>query len=153
MKPIKEKDYDYERRKLFKLVNRQANLNKIKNKGYVYLLERDDKPGWLKVGQTTDLYHRLSGYKSEYPDSSCSFVYTLKSNYKVRVEMLAILYFNQSIKALNEKKEGHEWFKLNLKFASSMIDLLSTQEITVLNLYDYSKLDTMKGYNKNEKET
>lgn len=112
-------------------------LNNVKDKGFVYLLVSDNYPGWVKVGVTTDLEHRLAVYRSHSPDSSFKYIKTKRSDYKKKVELLCVLSFNK----LCQQAHKREWFKFDDKQdPAAVVEINANREITFLDLYDYREL-------------
>ena len=85
--------------------------------GYLYIIENDSMPGWIKVGITDNLKKRLSTYKTGDPLRSYKVVYSICHPKYKEAELLvksALKPFATEIR--------NEWYKINLYMAKEMLD-------------------------------
>jgi len=109
----------------------------IKNKGFVYLLNSEEEPEWVKVGATTDLKKRLSLYLTHSPNKKFRYINVFESDYFKRLELISVLSFSR----IALEKYRKEWFKFSEKDDPvKIIEAFMGRELTFLDLYDYREM-------------
>ena len=85
--------------------------------GYLYIIENDAFPGWVKIGTTGNLKKRLQTYQTGTPFRNYRIVYSLEHpEYKLAERRLreTMEPFAKSIK--------NEWYEINEEMAKSRLD-------------------------------
>ena len=85
--------------------------------GYLYIIENDAFPGWVKIGTTGNLKKRLQTYQTGTPFRNYRIVYSLeRPEYKLAERRLRETMEPFSLDRKNE------WYKIDLQMAKSRLD-------------------------------
>jgi len=85
--------------------------------GYLYIIENDAFPGWVKIGTTGNLKKRLQTYQTGTPFRNYRIVYSLEHpEYKLAERRLRETMEPFSLDRKNE------WYKIDLQMAKSRLD-------------------------------
>lgn len=103
--------------------------------GYLYLITNSAWPGWIKVGTTKNIKHRVRSYQTGSPFRDYQVVYSVKhpdyllAEKRIRQQME---YFASDIR--------NEWFKVDLQIAKDRL-------VEQLDNYFYGECDQSQKYN------
>lgn len=85
--------------------------------GYLYIIENDAFPGWVKIGTTGNLKKRLQTYQTGTPFRNYRIVYSLEHpEYKLAERRL-----RETMKPFCTDRKN-EWYKINMEMAKSRLD-------------------------------
>lgn len=88
-----------------------------KTGGYLYIIVNESFPGWVKVGTTDNLKHRLHTYQTGDPHRKYIVVYSVHHP-KYREAETKI---KETMKAFALEIKG-EWYRVDLGIAKSRLD-------------------------------